>query len=227
MEDPASAPLSAQPKAEPNAPLSAQPKAGPSAPQDAGADPVRFGSETAPRPDFGPPSPAPAPAPAAAPWAEVAAEHGLPGAQPGYAEALRRISALWQQYHARVATALDINGTALEAMEWLEREGPLTPSELAERLGVTPGAVTGMLGRLEATGHAHRERHAQDGRSVQVVANPASIDATVGHLLPMILDLSRRAAAYSPEEIALVERFLGDVEASYRIGLDALEAPPR
>ena len=99
------------------------------------------------------------------------------------------------------------------------------PSELATRLGITPGAVTGVIGRLEQTGHAHRVRHESDGRSVQVVPNPRSVQATLGHLMPMIGDLHTRASAYSPEEIALVERFLGDVAASYRAGLAALGEP--
>ena len=146
---------------------------------------------------------------------------------PAHLDGLRRIGALSQRIHAALAAAVDLNGTSLDAMEWLQREGPLTARERATRLNITPGAVTGVIDRLVATGHASRVPHSDDGRSIQVVPNPDSFHAVARLLGPMIEELQRRGRHYSPEDFRVIERFLADVEAAYQIGVDALTTPAR
>lgn len=146
--------------------------------------------------------------------------------RPRYSEQVREIALLDQRFRAALAESLALNPTALDAMEWLMRDGPLTPSELTARLGVTPGAVTGVLNRLEATGHAQREPDPADRRSLRVVPAAASIDTATQRLMPLILELGSRMRAYSDDDMALIERFLGDVAEAYRAGLDSLDPPP-
>jgi DNA-binding MarR family transcriptional regulator len=145
---------------------------------------------------------------------------------PAHLDGLRRIGTLSQRIHSALAAAVDLNGTSLDAMEWLQSEGPLTARELAARLDITPGAVTGVIDRLVATGHASRVPHAQDGRSIQVVPNPDSFRAVAGLLGPMIEELQRRGQDYSADDYRVIERFLTDVEAAYRLGVESLTTPP-
>jgi DNA-binding MarR family transcriptional regulator len=119
---------------------------------------------------------------------------------PPHLDGLRRIGTLSQRIHSALAAAVELNGTSLDAMEWLQREGPLTARELATRLGITPGAVTGVIDRLVATGHASRVPHADDGRSIQVVPNPDSFHAVATLLGPMVAELQRRTQGYSAED---------------------------
>ncbi|HEX7835564.1 MAG TPA: MarR family transcriptional regulator [Pseudolysinimonas sp.] len=146
------------------------------------------------------------------------------GVPPRYSALVREISLLDERFRGALAHSLALDPTALDAMDWLMREGPLSPGELAGRLGLTPGAVTGVLNRLEATGHAHRESDPADRRSLRIVPTPASIDTATDRLMPLILQLSARTARYSPDEMALIERFLDDVAESYRAGIESLEA---
>ena len=141
---------------------------------------------------------------------------------PRYSALVREISLLDERFRGALAHSLALNPTALDAMDWLMREGPLTPGELAGRLGVTPGAVTGVLNRLESTGHAHRESDPADGRSVRVVPTPASIETATARLMPLIMQLTQRTADYSAEEMAVIERFLDDVADAYRAGIESL-----
>ncbi|WP_395638980.1 MarR family winged helix-turn-helix transcriptional regulator [Pseudolysinimonas sp.] len=145
---------------------------------------------------------------------------------PTHLDSLRRIGALSQRIHAALAVAVELNGTSLDAMEWLGREGPLTARELAARLNITPGAVTGVIDRLVATGHASRVPHAGDGRSIQVVPNPDSFRSVAGLLGPMIAELQRRGQDYTPDDYEVIERFLADVEAAYLIGVESLTTAP-
>jgi len=147
-------------------------------------------------------------------------------AVPRYSDQLREITVLDQEFRSALAQSLSINPTALDAMESLMREGPLTPSDLATRLGLTPGAVTGVLDRLEATGHARREADPTDRRSLRVVPAPASIDTATRRLMPLILELGNRVSGYTPDEMALIERFLGDIADAYRAGIYGIDPPP-
>lgn len=147
----------------------------------------------------------------------------MPDSPPRYADQLRAISALDERFRALLARSLDLNFSALEAMEHLMREGPLTPSELAERLGLTPGAVTGVIKRLESTGHAHREASDGDGRSVRIAPEPESIRTATQRLMPLIIDMSSRTARYEAHEMEIIHRFLDDVTAAYRAGIEGME----
>lgn len=146
-------------------------------------------------------------------------------AVPAHLDGLRRIAALSQRIHTALASAVELNGTSLDAMEWLQREGPLTARELSARLGITAGAVTGVIDRLVATGHASRVPHADDGRSIQVVPNPDSFRSVARLLAPMIDELRRRSDGYTADDFRVIERFLDDVEAAYRLGVDAIRTP--
>ena len=63
--------------------------------------------------------------------------------------------------HSRAAAPLaGLNATDWECLDVLDWIGPITAGELARRVGITSGAVTGAIDRLEALGLVDR-----DGRS--------------------------------------------------------------
>jgi DNA-binding MarR family transcriptional regulator len=59
-----------------------------------------------------------------------------------------------------VCRKLGINRTDHRCIDILERHGPLTAGELAERLHLTTGAVTTVIDRLERKGFARRRQPA-------------------------------------------------------------------
>jgi DNA-binding MarR family transcriptional regulator len=56
----------------------------------------------------------------------------------------------------------------MRCLDILERDGRLTAGQLAARTGLTSGAVTTVIDRLEAAGHARRVRDTDDRRRVYV-----------------------------------------------------------
>src|ERR1700746_1997899 len=56
--------------------------------------------------------------------------------------------------------------TVMQVMDILESTGPATAGQLADLTGLTTGAITGMLNRLEEAGLVRRERDPNDGRKV-------------------------------------------------------------
>lgn len=138
---------------------------------------------------------------------------------PRYSLQLREIAGLARRYHELLAGSLDLNATSLDAMDWLIRDGSLTPTEIAARLGISPGATTSVVRRLQETGHAHRVGHDADRRSVRIVPEPESVEAARSLLDPLIRAMGQRVARYSDDDLALVSEFLEDVAAAYREGI--------
>ena len=84
-------------------------------------------------------------------------------------------SAAYRQYisaevlsgHA-TADALGLGATDFFCLNLLSLAGPLTAGELAQRTGLTTGATTRMIDRLEDAGFVRRGRHRSDRRQVIV-----------------------------------------------------------
>ncbi|MEV1048712.1 MarR family transcriptional regulator [Streptomyces sp. NPDC049916] len=102
-----------------------------------------------------------------------------------------------------------------------ERGHPLTPARLAERIGLTSGATSILLNRLEEAGHITRLRERTDRRLVTLRSAPAVHEASRLFSGPLRSRLRETAASFSPQELAVVERFIADICAT----LDAFSAP--
>jgi len=65
----------------------------------------------------------------------------------------------------------------LAVLGLLKASGQLTPSELAQASGVTPGTITGLLAGLEQSGLIRREEHLSDGRKATITLAPDALDS--------------------------------------------------
>jgi DNA-binding MarR family transcriptional regulator len=80
------------------------------------------------------------------------------------------LSAAMALFQTRSAAERGLTLTDLQAVDILEREDGVCASRLADQCGLTPGAITGMLDRLERAGVARRTRDAGDARRLVVRA---------------------------------------------------------
>jgi DNA-binding MarR family transcriptional regulator len=67
----------------------------------------------------------------------------------------------------------DLSPSQSAALATIDRHGPLTPSELADRERVKRPTATRVLARLAEAGLVDRTRDPQDGRSSLVALTPA------------------------------------------------------
>lgn len=67
-----------------------------------------------------------------------------------------------------VADHLGLNRTDLRCLDVIDREAPVSAGRLAELAGLSTGAVTSVLDRLEQAGHVRRARDAGDRRRVLI-----------------------------------------------------------
>jgi DNA-binding MarR family transcriptional regulator len=107
------------------------------------------------------------------------------------------------------AERLGLNRTDLHAINIIENSGGLTAGELAAQAGLTTGAVTGVIDRLEGAGYARRVPDPADRRRVKLEVTPrfyARADKIWG---PMAADWgSRLAGRFTGEELERVIEFL-------------------
>src|SRR6476646_4089911 len=83
-------------------------------------------------------------------------------------------------FHTAVAERLGLNPSDHKVADILAlEEGPVTPGRLAELTGLTTGAVTGVLDRLENAGFVAREPDPADRRRIILRLRPGRI-AEVG-----------------------------------------------
>ena len=128
---------------------------------------------------------------------------------------LQRIREVTAHFERALGTQLTVNPTDLAAMEHLIQDGPLTPTELARRLGVTTAAITTSIDRLTAVGHVTRRPNPDDRRGILVVPAPASIQQAMGMLLPMIMGIDRVLAGFDDEQKAVITSYLSQVVEVY------------
>jgi hypothetical protein len=82
-------------------------------------------------------------------------------------EASQKIGNLTILFTNALASRVGLSATEFECLSLL-REGPLPAGRLAELCGLTTGAVTGLVDRLEKAGYAERLSDRQDRRRVLV-----------------------------------------------------------
>lgn len=133
---------------------------------------------------------------------------------------LREFIQLSEQFERAIGEELEVNPTDLEAMEHLLMGGPLGPSELARRVGISAGAATTAIDRLVALGHVTREPHPTDRRGVLVVPAPASRDRAMNRLMPMIMGIDAQLDAFSPTEQETITSYLRQVVDRLREHVD-------
>lgn len=78
------------------------------------------------------------------------------------------------RYDQAVADTLGLNRTGLRLLDLLDREGRLTAGQLAAGTGLTTGAITTAIDRLERSGHARRIPDSRDRRRTYVELTPAA-----------------------------------------------------
>lgn len=125
-------------------------------------------------------------------------------------EAMRRSSAQGVLYGQAVANVAGIANSDLECMDILYLEGHVTAGRLAEVTGLTTGAITGVVDRLEKAGLVRRERDEHDRRKVFISVVPET-GAKIGELyVPMQQAMEKVFSTYSDEELRLLLRFANE-----------------
>jgi DNA-binding MarR family transcriptional regulator len=123
-------------------------------------------------------------------------------------ETLRKVGAQSVLLSGTVAKIVGLNPTDLECLDLLEMAGPTTAGRLAEHAGLTTGAMTAVIDRLERAGFARRIRDAEDRRCVRVEALSRNFRHIAGLYRRLADSTARLHEQYDDRQLALVVEYL-------------------
>jgi DNA-binding MarR family transcriptional regulator len=134
-----------------------------------------------------------------------------------FAELGREGSTLAVLRHARIAEQMGLSATDHKALDLASRaEGPLTAGRIAQLTGLSTGAVTGVIDRLERAGFVRRVRDTQDRRKVLVEILPFDEAQYAPLFGSAVVAMQQVLEQFSPAERQVVERFEREVQRLMR-----------
>jgi DNA-binding MarR family transcriptional regulator len=109
-------------------------------------------------------------------------------------------------FHEAVGRLLGLSAVERKCLDVLRRLGPVTAGTIGQHTGLTTGAVTGLMDRLEKAGYVRRARDPLDRRKVVVQLLPnEQMDALLGTAFdPLADDMTKVAARYSDAELRAI-----------------------
>jgi DNA-binding MarR family transcriptional regulator len=112
-------------------------------------------------------------------------------------------------FDALAAAKLGISPSDLRCLDLVEASGGMTAGELARASGLTSGAVTAVIDRLEQAGFVRRARDAADRRKVNVEVTPLHYKESAKIWKPLMDDwLETLAARFTAQELRTITEFL-------------------
>jgi DNA-binding MarR family transcriptional regulator len=139
---------------------------------------------------------------------------------------LRRVNLQGSLFGQTVAIRFGLSESDVEALEVLLDTGAATAGKLSDLMGLTTGAVTRVIDRLEQAGYVRRVPDPADRRRVIVELIPdrtAAVEATMARVGD---SSAREIGHYSDAELAVINDFLTRMEAITRAEADALRGNP-
>jgi DNA-binding MarR family transcriptional regulator len=107
-----------------------------------------------------------------------------------------------------LAAHLGLNVTDLRCLEVVLEVPGITPGQLAVRAGLTTGAVTGVLDRLERAGYVQRRPDPADRRSLTVLPDEVQATRVRESTAPLDAALEEALAGHSAQTRAAIDGFM-------------------
>ena len=119
---------------------------------------------------------------------------------------LREMSTQTIMFHQRVADVLGLHITDHKSLDILYRYGAMPAGRLGELTGLTTGAITGTIDRLEKAGHVKRTNDPKDRR--RIIVEPAGnkkLEKKIeGIFIPLHERMHKLLSSYSDIELAFL-----------------------
>jgi DNA-binding MarR family transcriptional regulator len=120
----------------------------------------------------------------------------------------RELSTWTILFHQAVAERLGLNVTDHKCLGLLDREGPVTAGRLAAVSGLTTGAITGVVDRLERAGFVRREEDPRDRRRVLIRPVPGAERRIAPLFASLRKAMERVCARFSDPQLALIGGYM-------------------
>lgn len=141
-------------------------------------------------------------------------------------EAIRKLGAQAVLVSELVAARVGLNCTDLECLDLLHLAGPTTAGQVSTHSGLTTGATTAVIDRLERAGFVKRRRDSNDRRVVLVEV----LDDCLPEVAPLYRslqeDLAKVNGRYTNRDLAVVARYMTEALEALARHVEWLQAQP-
>ena len=128
-------------------------------------------------------------------------------------------------FDSLAAQLLGVGETELRCLNIIENNQGLTAGELARQSGLTGGAITGVIDRLQRAGYGRRVPDPADRRRIRIEVTAAFHDRAEQIWGPLARDWeSTLTKRFSNEELEVIARFLRTTDELAQRHLDRLRA---
>ncbi|HTS54194.1 MAG TPA: MarR family transcriptional regulator [Burkholderiales bacterium] len=139
----------------------------------------------------------------------------------------RRLSTATIVFHETVAERLGLHTTDHKCLGIAQEAGPITAGELASRTGLTTGAITGVIDRLESRGFVRREADPVDRRKVVVRVVAERVEREVRPLFESLAGaVTALAKTYDEAQLRIVTDYMEDARAVLEAEAARLRSSP-
>ncbi len=107
-----------------------------------------------------------------------------------------------------VAARFGLHTTDLECLDLIYLRKQVSAGELAVATGLTTGAMTALLGRLENAGYVERVRDNEDRRRVHLRINPVAIEPIKAVYAPIQKQMFALWSSYRDRDLEIIADFL-------------------
>jgi DNA-binding MarR family transcriptional regulator len=125
------------------------------------------------------------------------------------------------EFDEGLAKKLKLSRTDMRCLNLIGSQGPLTAGQLAVESGLTTGAVTFILDRLEEGGMVVRRRDTEDRRRVWVEIVPEAQERLQGLQQPAAEEMRQVAQRFKAEELAVVRDFMRQAKEVFQRQVEA------
>ena len=140
--------------------------------------------------------------------------------------AIRDLNETMQRHTDATCRHLGMNRSEVRALNVVARRGSATPTELGAQLGVTSGGVTGIIDRLEASGHLRRTDDQRDRRKVKVEVTESARKVAHRSLDDLNETLREVLTPRSEDDLAMLLDLLIQIEKRIAQHTEAMDLRP-
>jgi DNA-binding MarR family transcriptional regulator len=119
-------------------------------------------------------------------------------------------------FHQAVGQLLGVNVTDMKCLDIMTLKGSASPSELAEHTGLSTGATTAMLDRLENAKLIERRPHPTDRRATLVVLSQEAMRKLPAVFESLAKAMETLVLGYSEKELEVLVDFFAKVDVLWK-----------
>src|SRR5215467_1661706 len=110
-------------------------------------------------------------------------------------------------FHQAIGQILGVNVTNMKCLDMMTQQGPAMPSQLAAHTGLSSGATTAMIDRLEKAGLVERRSHPKDRSGTILVLTEEAMRKLPSLFSSLGTAMETLVSSYPQKELAVLDDF--------------------